>query len=84
MPINRVQFQRGMSLSEFLREYGSEEQCMAALERLRWPQGFRCPKCAESRGYRVPRGGRVLLQCATCRHQASPTAGTMMADPSCR
>lgn len=78
MPINRVQFQQGMSLGEFMREYGSEAQCTAALERLRWPQGFRCPKCGTSRCCRVPRGGRMLLQCATCRHQASPTAGTLM------
>jgi len=78
VPINRVQFQRGMSLREFMGQYGTEAQCTQVLEQLRWPQGFCCPKCADSRCYRVPRGGRVLLQCVACRHQASPTTGTMM------
>jgi len=78
MPINRAQCRRGMSLREVMSQYGSEVQCIQALERLRWPQGLRCPKCAGSRGYRVPRDGRVLLPCAAWHHRASPTAGTMM------
>jgi len=31
MPINRMQFQLGLSLSQFLELYGTEEQCEAAL-----------------------------------------------------
>ncbi|MBP1150545.1 hypothetical protein JOD69_003117, partial [Methylocaldum sp. RMAD-M] len=30
MPMNRVQFQKGLSLAEFLTQYGSEAQCEAA------------------------------------------------------
>lgn len=45
MPMNRVQFQKGLSLAEFLAQYGSEARCEAALEALRWPDGFRCPAC---------------------------------------
>ena len=40
-----IQFQKGLSLSEFQRFYGTEEQCEAALEKTRWPDGFRCPRC---------------------------------------
>ena len=47
MPMNRIQFQPGMSLSQFLELYGTEEQCEAALEQTRWPNGFRCPRCGE-------------------------------------
>jgi len=61
-----------------MRQYGSEEQCTAALERLRWPQGLRCPQCAGSRCPRIPLSTRVLMQFAACRHQASPTAGKRM------
>ena len=43
MAMNRVQFQRGLSMAEFLEHYGSEEKCHAALVAARWPQGFRCP-----------------------------------------
>ncbi len=39
---NAVQFQKGLSKAEFLRRYGSEEQCHAAM---RWPDGFVCPHC---------------------------------------
>ena len=37
--------QKGLSLIEFQRIFGSEEQCEAALEKTRWPAGFRCPRC---------------------------------------
>jgi len=39
MPINPIQFQRGLSLPEFFERHGSEEQCEAALEQARWPTG---------------------------------------------
>jgi len=32
MRSNRIQFQPGMSLTQFLDEYGTEEQCEDALE----------------------------------------------------
>jgi len=38
MTRNKVQFQKGVSLSEFIQEYGTEEQCFDAL--YRWPQGL--------------------------------------------
>jgi hypothetical protein len=49
MAMNRVRFRRGLSMPEFLRQSGTEEQCEAALERSRWPQGFRCQHCGETR-----------------------------------
>jgi len=45
MARNGIQFQKGLSLPEFQRLYGAEEQCEAALEKARWPDGFRCPRC---------------------------------------
>lgn len=79
MPMNRVQFQKGLSLGEFMRRYGTEEDCERELEAQRWPQGFVCPNCA-GREYSNFRRGRVLYyQCCECRHQASLTAGTVMA-----
>jgi len=79
MPMNRVQFQKGMSLGEFVRRYGTEEGCEAELEAQRWPQGFVCPACG-SREYSNFRRGRLLYyQCCGCRHQTSLIAGTVMA-----
>jgi transposase-like protein len=78
MPINRIQFQRGMPMDEFIDCYGSEAQCAAALADCRWPRGFRCPRCTSSRHYVVEHDSRRLYQCWVCRHQTSLTAGTMM------
>ena len=40
MPMNRIQFQQGMSLPEFMSSFGTEEQCAEAVKQARWPQGF--------------------------------------------
>lgn len=78
MPMNRIQFQPGVSLPEFFARYGTEAQCEAALLALRWPEGFRCPRCASAAHYVVGHGVRKLFQCQACRHQTSLTAGTVM------
>src|SRR5215475_1409671 len=77
MPKNRIQFQKGMSLPEFVQRFGAEEQCELALFEWHWPQGFRCPEC----GY----GGacwlesRKVFQCHRCHRQSSLTSGTIFA-----
>ncbi len=53
-------------------------QCEAAVMALRWPDGFRCPRCLTAAHYVVGHGARKLLQCQDCRHQTSLTAGTLM------
>ena len=40
---NAVQFQKGLSMAEFLRLYVTEDQCHADLVAMRWPKGF--PRC---------------------------------------
>ena len=78
MPMNRIQFQGGMSLSQFLELYGTEEQCEAALEQTRWTDGFRCPQCGEQE-HGLVYGRRLRrYQCRSCRHQATVTTGTIM------
>jgi hypothetical protein len=44
MKMNRIQFQAGMSMQQLYSDFGTESQCQEALERLRWPNGFHCPK----------------------------------------
>ena len=48
MPMNRIQFQQGMSLPEFMASFGTEEQCAEAVKQARWPQGFECPRCGSA------------------------------------
>ena len=77
MPMNRVQFQRGLSMAEFMDQYGSDAQCEAALAASRWPKGFTCPRCGASASCSFRREGRLYWQCAPCRHQCSVIAGTI-------
>jgi ribosomal protein L37AE/L43A len=74
---NWIQVQPGMSLNQFLSRYGEDQQCEAALEDARWPEGFHCPKCSSNRHYRYRRRGQRVFQCCECRTQTSLTEGTI-------
>jgi hypothetical protein len=78
MSIHKVQFQPGMLIPELRRHFGTEEQCVEAPKRTRWPEGFRCSHCDDALHCLVSQGTRKLFQCIGCRHQGSMTAGTMM------
>jgi ribosomal protein L37AE/L43A len=78
MRMNRVQMQAGLSMPEFLKQYGTEAQCEAAVIAMRWPVGFRCPSCqGESHTMIRHHSRRPLWQCQRCRHQTSLIAGTI-------
>ena len=77
MAINQVQMQPGLSLFEFVQQYGTESQCEQALAASRWPRGFACPVCRCRRYTTFQRGRRGIWQCQRCHHQASLTAGTI-------
>lgn len=75
MARNRIQFQKGLSETEFATLYGDEERCRALVVSWRWPGGFACPKCGGKAHCIV--GRRRLFQCNACRRQTSPMAGTI-------
>lgn len=75
MAKNKVQFQKGISLPVFLDNYGNEKQCVEALVRWRWPEGFACPACHHTK-YCILKT-RQLYQCNQCHHQASVKANTI-------
>lgn len=77
MAMNRVQFQPGLSLITFLRDYGTQEACEAALFKARWPVGFVCPRCQSQTCSTFIRGAQQLWQCSACRCQTSLMAGTL-------
>jgi transposase-like protein len=64
-------------LVEFERRFASDRACRAYLAKLRWPEGFVCPRCGGRRAWPTDRG---LLVCAACQYQASVTAGTIFQD----
>lgn len=60
----------------------TDELSAILLEKVRWPQGLVCPKCAGSRVSKFAarnRNGdpRRLYQCAECKYQYSVLAGTL-------
>ena len=75
--MNRIQFQPGLSMAEFMRRFGTQEQCEAALIVARWPQGFACPECGGSSRTSFRRQGRLYWQCRGCQSQCSVTSGTV-------
>jgi hypothetical protein len=64
------------TLLEWQARFPDEAACMEFLRKLRWPEGFVCPRCQgrESSTLR----SRRLEQCRRCRYQASLTAGTLL------
>ena len=62
------------TLLEFQAAFGTEEQCRSYLERQKWPNGFRCPRCGCRKSWYV--ASRMLRVCADCQHHCSLTAGT--------
>jgi len=77
MAMNKVQFQKGLSMAEFMERFGSVEQCEQALMAWRWPQGFACPGCGRAEHSAFRRGTLLYLQCSTCRQQTSLISGTI-------
>ena len=76
MAKNKIQFQKGISLTEFFTLYGKEEQCRDQYFQWRWPDGFRCPVCNNSEHCVLK--SRELFQCNRCHHQTSLTTGTIL------
>jgi hypothetical protein len=77
MAMNKVQFQAGLSMAEFMRRFGTQRQCERAVEAARWPNGFRCPECGDTRASVFEREERRYWQCCRCRHQTTVISGTI-------
>lgn len=62
---------------QFADWFPDEASCLKYLERLRWSDGFVCPRCGESgEPWRV---NRSRLMCRSCDYQGTVTAGTLFA-----
>jgi len=65
-----------ISVRAFLEKFPDERACRDLLLRLRWKQGFICPRCGDDK-HSVIRT-RKLFECSSCHAQTSVTAGTAM------
>lgn len=78
MAINPIQFQSGLSLFQYMKDFGTEAQCEQALFTARWPDGFRCPVCNEANAFEFNRKRTRYWECRSCHHQTSLKAGTLL------
>src|SRR6266704_3493529 len=62
------------SMGEFQAWFRTDADCLDYLEWVRWPQGFVCPECGHSRGWRL---GDARIMCVACGYRTSVTAGTI-------
>lgn len=67
--------QEPISLLDFQERFATDVACHEQLFKMRWPDGFRCPRCGGQRSYWLQ--NRSLYQCTGCRYQSSITAGTV-------
>jgi len=68
--------QAEINFANFMNHFQTEENCRDHFFKIRWANGFRCPKCGNEEYTFIKNYGRY--QCHQCRHQASITAGTIM------
>lgn len=77
-----------MNLIDVTQQFKTDDDCLAYLESMRWPDGIRCPVCGCNRVSKIIRkpGGENkrtrIYQCLedTCKQQFSATAGTIFND----
>lgn len=62
--------------TKFSRDAKTKKECIDEITRIRWADGFICPKCGEQKAY--PIKSRNVLECANkaCKKQVTATAGT--------
>lgn len=70
--------QESINLLQFQKRFTTEEACQEHLFKLKWPEGYRCPKCGHTHAYETKTRRLTLYECAKCRYQATVTVNTVM------
>src|SRR5271165_6724746 len=77
-----------MNLIDVIKEFKTEDDALEFLEKMRWPNGVRCPTCGNDKISKITRKTESknkrtrLYQCLekTCKQQFSATSGTIYGD----
>ena len=67
--------QSSLSLATLQKKFSTEKKCREHLFKLRFPDGFVCPRCGHKEYFLITT--RNLYECKSCGYQASITAGTI-------
>ena len=65
------------TIMEFESKFATEETCREYLFRLRWPDGFKCPRCNNEKAWSLKDS---LYQCIKCNYKVSVITGTIFQD----
>jgi transposase-like protein len=74
MPSSRAGVHYPKSVGEFAAWFRTDADCLDYLAWLRWPEGFVCSDCGDTRGWSL---GDGRIECGGCSHRTSVTAGTI-------
>lgn len=69
-----------IDLCELIERYGDDQKCRNYLERLRWPEGVRCPKCNGTKISSILKRDQYNCDSESCGYQFSVMAGTIFHD----
>ena len=69
--------QEPMTLIEFQQKFNSEKDCHDHLFKMKWPNGFECPKCRYNSSYVIKTRRHPVYECRSCKHQTTVTTGTI-------
>lgn len=65
----------GLSIFEFQERFPNEESCLLYLAKIKWQDGFICPKCGNTKYCKGDKPHN--RQCTKCNYLISPTCGTL-------
>ncbi len=63
---------------KFCSVFKEETDCFPHLFELKWPEGYRCPRCGHPHFYFISTRRIPLYECRSCHTQTSLIAGTIM------
>ena len=66
---------KSLSIFEFQERFPDDQSCMDHLEKLKWPDGFKCERCDNVKWCKGKKS--YSRQRVKCKYQASPTSGTL-------
>lgn len=66
---------KSLSLFEFQEKFPDDDSCLEYLAGIKWADGFKCPKCGNTKYCRGTR--KFDRQCTCCKISFSPTSGTL-------
>jgi transposase len=69
----------GVGIYDYRTFIAEERAARALIERLRWPQGIRCPRCGAAAIWQMAEGRALDYRCAACRFHLSVLTGTFFA-----